>query len=620
MPLTLSLRFLTARAHLHPWQAHHSDGRVDWPPAPWRLLRALVAAAGSGLTTLPEPLSPTMVDTQGDGDEVPHSRLGDLLAALARTPDIWLPRTSGGHTRHFFATDPTRGSGVSGSAVFDTFAVVSKDTPLHFHWPDLALTETQTQDLAKILRRLTYFGRAESWVEATATTVRPEDMGVQPCVTHWRCVCIEDAGSPPALREHLDYTLERKLTALFPIDRVLQPEAALLLPKCNYRVWRETKDRKTGSLTGTWKMAKEEQIAEFAARLRTEPSGSALLRCLLRSSGEDMKDGLERPIGTRWVHYAVPRAVFQLPRPHRVSRPKPDEPRVTLFRFALNTATVNRAVLPPLTDTLLFADKFRAAALAWHGHLQSGDHPRNFCGREDRNGQRNNGHDHAFFWPMDEDNDGFIDHVSIFCPHGFLTSELDALRRLIRIRQRGGRPDLLVTPVFIGDSDEFGPWRRETTTFVSATPFHPPINLGHGRNSGGRLRSVETVIRRSLHLTGVLPPEDQIGAIRELTFSEAADKLPPSWTRANLLDPRYREAWLKPPDESLPLGAVVGLRVAGESRILPALAFCRSRRQHTVRSMGRMFQIEFSAPRPGRPFAIGAQAHFGLGLFVPVEA
>src|SRR5579884_263641 len=55
MPLSISIRFLTGRAHLHPWQTHHSEGRVEWPPSHWRLLRALVAIAGRGLTALPYP-------------------------------------------------------------------------------------------------------------------------------------------------------------------------------------------------------------------------------------------------------------------------------------------------------------------------------------------------------------------------------------------------------------------------------------------------------------------------------------------------------------------------------------------------------------------------------------
>src|SRR5437660_7825053 len=99
MSLCISIRFLTGRAHLHHWHAHHSDGKVDWPPSPWRLLRALVAAAGTGLTSLPEPLDEVISDDRAPADTIPVSRLAKLLATLAAPPKIWLPCTSGGHTR-----------------------------------------------------------------------------------------------------------------------------------------------------------------------------------------------------------------------------------------------------------------------------------------------------------------------------------------------------------------------------------------------------------------------------------------------------------------------------------------------------------------------------------------
>src|SRR5690606_2526497 len=88
-----------------------------------------------------------------------------------------------------------------------------------------------------------------------------------------------------------------------------------------------------------------------------------LVRCLLRESGQDIKDGLERPIGTRWIHYAVPRAVYDVPRPRPQPRPRRTD-SVDLVRYALNTATVGRAVLPAVTDTLLVADKLRNAVMA----------------------------------------------------------------------------------------------------------------------------------------------------------------------------------------------------------------------------------------------------------------
>src|ERR1039458_1258362 len=151
MPLYISIRFLTGRAHLHHWHAHHSDGRVDWPPSPWRLLRALVAAAGSGLTTLPDSIAPVLADM--DGDDLPLSRLSSLLSEIAGPPEIWLPRTSGGHTRHFLPIH--KGDGTvknSGSAVFDTFASLGKDTPIQFRWPDVSLdrSEEHTSELQSL--------------------------------------------------------------------------------------------------------------------------------------------------------------------------------------------------------------------------------------------------------------------------------------------------------------------------------------------------------------------------------------------------------------------------------------------------------------------------------------
>jgi hypothetical protein len=694
MPLYISIRFLTGRAHLHHWHAHHSDGKVDWPPSPWRLLRALVAAGGTGLTSLPEPLDESISDTVDD--PLPISRLADVLAMLAALPKIWLPRTGGGHTRQFLPKEFKS----TGSAVFDTFATVSKETPIIFEWAEANGTtgDARFTDLQTLVRRLTYFGRAESWCDATAHTERPPEL--KPDVSHWCCLALEP-GVKPTGREHVDYTLERKLT---PCSGPSLPEEAKSLltrlkgadanedfvgidnqnllgsfplnsfagrleirpappkkkdteansvedsptSKAKSKAWllvavgpwtENERDAllKGPDLKGEGMKAAKKALSDVLKKRVTATTqsltwreelkrngestgGLLLLRCLLRSSGEDIKDGLERPIGSRWIQYAVPRAIHQLTQARVAPHPKRAGPLITLVRFALNTATVNRPVLPPLADTLLFADKFRAAALAWHGHLKSCEHPRNLCGRErDNTGERRiEGHNHAFFWPTDEDNDGFIDHMSVYCSHNFLASEADALRRLLRIRQRGGRPDLLVTPVFLGDSADFGPWKRDATVFVSATPYYCPVNLSHGKNSGGKVRSIAKEILRSLRLTNVVQTDAEVASIHEIVFNDAADVISATWTRADLSDARYRTAWIKPPDEPFVPGTLAGLQLDGGTRLLRALAFCRRRRHHVIEAPGRMFRIEFANARPSQPFSLGSQCHFGLGLFVPV--
>lgn len=687
MPLTISIRFLTGRAHLHPWQTHHSEGRVDWPPSPWRLLRAIVAVAGRGLTTLPLPdyivdpgnlprrtrsnPQPVWPPTgyvplpddwsQAESDEVPISRLARLLSELSSSPSIWLPKTSGGHTRQYFplgSPDAKQWIEKSGSAVFDTFAVIRKDQPLLFHWPDLALDAQSLADLKLILGRMTYFGRAESWCQAGVhADATPEQLpGVTTDglnQTHWLCVCLEDGGRPVG-QEYRDHTLERRLAAL-----PLSGDGTETLPSQTVQLLPRTKPIAADS------RPKGEE--DFRTILRGEQPQVLLLRCLLRESGHDIKDGLERPIGTRWVHYGVPRAIYNLPRPAPRPRPRNEE-TVDLVRYALNTGTVHRAVLPPVADTLLVADRFRNAVLAIHTRIHNKSsptegepHPRNLCGRED-DGSVCKDHNHAFWWPTDEDDDGFIDHVTVYAPGGFAGHEVDALRRLTRIRQRGGRPDLLVTPTFLGRGDTYppwSPWRRaggeqieqRTSLFVSATPYFCPVHLSHGRTGGGRLRPVTPVIRDGLLRQGIITDPGDVETIRELVFDFDPESLsaqtvavasgglvlpvpprqffpviaapasyPPLAQVSERHAPAYPGACVKDPDHGHPFGLSVGLFVNRGTRFIRALSFCRHRREQQVKGYGRMLEIRFRQPRSRRPFAIGSQCHYGLGLFVPVLA
>ncbi|MGO9010624.1 MAG: hypothetical protein ACLQPN_11020 [Bryobacteraceae bacterium] len=710
MSVSISIRFLTGRAHLHPWQSHHSEGRVEWPPSQWRLLRAIVAVAGRGLTSLPCPddvpppsqklevtvsgmsslktrgvpnevkrkllfskakqtlaLKESLSNEEADAwkvanpgdfalaidqlrnrsaapapaamadvadDEIPLSRLTGLLAALSSTPSIWLPKTSGGHTRQYF---PIHEAGITkntGSAVFDTFATVDRDQPLLFHWPDVDLDEQQQLDLDLILGRMTYFGRAESWSRAQAHMTAPERIDrvitEGPAQTHWCCDCIEDQGKPDG-KEYRDYTLERRLAPV----RDMTPEAVQMLPRT------KTSDGKNRKATAEM----------FKTMLQSESPATLLLRCLLRESGQDIKDGLERPIGARWIHYAVPRAVYDVPRPRPRVRARSQE-SVNLVRYALNTATVNRPVLPAVTDTLLVADRFRSAAMALH----RGPSP-NLSGHEP-DGAPGRSNQHAFWWPFDEDDDGFIDHVMVWAPGGFDAGEVNALRRLTRLRQRGGRPDLLVTPTFVGSDSAYRPWHADSSgngsshlmaTFVSVTPYFCPAHLSHGRGNSGSLRPIGPELRKSLKIQGVITEEEEVESIQEIVFDYAPQELaatveevtsrrvnepvpprqyfpvaappsvyPPLPRLAEISTERFRGAYLKDPDAGFPFGLSVGLLVDGGTRFVRAMSFCRRRRQFQAKGYGRMFMLQFRRPRSPRPFAIGDQCHFGLGLFTPV--
>jgi hypothetical protein len=713
MSLTISIRFLNGRAHLHPWQTHHSEGRVEWPPSPWRLLRALVAVAGRGLTSLPYPddvpatkselkvavagvatlkkrgvpkefqgnlslskagvltLKASMTDAEYDSwksanmgdsfaaaldqlrslasapepaamtdvesDAIPLSRLAQLLHTLSATATIWLPKTAGGHTRQYF---PIHSGGMvknSGSAVFDTFATVRKDQPLLFHWADMNLDAQHLNDLKLLLSRITYFGRAESWCRAEVHSCSLEKIFTEgmsqilPKKTHWECVCIEGTEHrQPDGREYRDYLLERRLAPF----KEMNAEVIDLLPRTN---------------TSNGKKRNAAEANALKAVLQAESPEKLLLRCLLRESGQDIKDGLERPIGTRWVHYAVPREIYDVPRQKVQPSPRTAE-TIDFVRYALNTATVNRPVLPAITDTLLVADRFRSAVMALCRE------PSRALSGHEADGSPSKDHQHAFWWPLDEDNDGFIDHVNVWAPGGFEQYEVEALRRLTRLRQRGRRPDLLVTPIIIGSAAVYKPWTgmREgkenqlTKVFVSATPYFCPIHLSHGRGKSGRIRSLKREVLKGLLLQQVIDSENEIFEVEEFVFDHSPNqrtsvveaitsqvtKEPtsprqffpvthttnefPSLPKRNVTsDARYIGAFLKAADQGYCLGTTLGFWVNHGTRFIRALSFGRRRRNHQLRSSARMLQITFCQPRAPKPFAIGDQCHFGLGLFVP---
>ncbi|MDB4731509.1 type I-U CRISPR-associated protein Csb2, partial [bacterium] len=141
--ITIELKFPTGKLHATPWGRHVNEGAVEWPPSPWRFLRALLAVWHHKF------------------HDVSEEEMRTLIAALSGTPSYHLPATSHGHTRHYMPAEHDKKT-----KIFDTFIAVSPDDPLVFSWPEVELDDTQQALLTKLLEALSYFGRAESWVIA----------------------------------------------------------------------------------------------------------------------------------------------------------------------------------------------------------------------------------------------------------------------------------------------------------------------------------------------------------------------------------------------------------------------------------------------------------------------
>lgn len=143
--LALEFSFTARRFHATPWGSHANEGQPEWPPSPWRILRALVAV---WLRATPD---------------VPAADLETLVTSLAAPPSFVLPPGSIGHTRHYLPMD----GGHSPTLGFDAFVALSPDeNQVVVRWDQVQLAPHQRNLLARLLENVPYLGRAESWCRA----------------------------------------------------------------------------------------------------------------------------------------------------------------------------------------------------------------------------------------------------------------------------------------------------------------------------------------------------------------------------------------------------------------------------------------------------------------------
>lgn len=175
--LAISITFTAGRYSATPWGHHVNEGLVEWPPSPWRLLRALAAV---WKTTLPDLSEETM---------------GRLLGKLAVPPRFVLPPAGTGHTRHYMP-----GAREERTLIFDATVLIERDRPLIVQWPELELEPDERVLLTTLLRRLPYLGRSESW--CVADLLAPDSVG--------------QANSAPLLGGHLVQDEEEGVSVLAP--------------------------------------------------------------------------------------------------------------------------------------------------------------------------------------------------------------------------------------------------------------------------------------------------------------------------------------------------------------------------------------------------------------------
>jgi len=529
--VAIELRFPGGRFHATPWGRHVNEGAVEWPPSPWRLLRALVAT------------------WHRKRPQIPAEVMRGLVRSLTAPPEFHLPPATIAHTRHYLA----RYKPGESDMVFDTFLRVSPQEPVVICWRDLYLPEEQAEALAAFLTDLGYFGRAESWVEACLNQSWEGQSNCSPAEGQAASgervgvLCVQAEEECAAWRAE---EAEKALEGLLAEKRA----AAEAKSKDPAKVKLSDKDR-------------EKAVAHLP---------EDLLAALHAETTDLRKEGWNSPPGSVMIPYYLPPRAFERQRhfPRKVS-----SQRRTVARYALAGA-----VRPRLTEAIYLGENMRQALMS---HSEAAPV---FAGK-DAGGAPLQGHQHAFFLPADDDDDGRLDHVTVYCREGFDSDAQKALASVSKLWQSGNRPDLQLVLIGLGEPEAYGghdvvagqtPQLARSRVWVSRTPFFLSRHPKRRKDGSPKLREDGTWVD---------DPEDQLRrALRQQGYPEpvAVERL----------------------DHVLVAGKPVRwLSFAWERR---------DKEEAPAMPSGFGFRLEFPEPVEG-PLAVGYACHFGLGQFVAEE-
>jgi CRISPR-associated protein Csb2 len=447
---TLKLRFPGGRYHATPWGHHVNEGLVEWPPCPWRLLRALIACGFSsqGWTEVP-PLMRQLINK--------------LSAVL---PRYALPRATVAHTRHYMPY--VEGAKQKTTLIFDTWADVG-DGELLVYWP-CELNAEETTLLRDIVSSLGYLGRSESWVEANLISA---DAALADALTVAPCADSQQRG--PGYEQ---------ISLLAP-----------MLPD-EYARWREEQVRSVREASAASHGTKKPTARQRKALAQAlAPYPEDLLACLTKDTAWWKGHGWSQPPGSRRVLYWRRRDALEVTLPPGM-HPRSSLP-VTTMLLAITTPSGSKSALPPVTRTLPQAELFHRAVV---GRVGKG-HPVNcpeLTGKDALGGILQHGHRHAHTLPVDLDGDGHLDHIIIYAPMGLGAEAQRAIRTLRRTWTKGGVGELQLAVVGAGNLDMLrrlpgslgeavgqllGP-PGGARVWESVTPFVPPRFLKQrGKNT-----------------------------------------------------------------------------------------------------------------------------------------
>ena len=336
--LLIQARFLSGRFHATPWGRHVNEGVVEWPPSPWRLLRALLSA---GFTRL---------GWRG----VPDNAVALIELLASRPPRYHLPPATTSHTRHYM---PLYGDKTT--RVIDAFASIAE--PLVFEF-DIDPKHEHLTLLDRLLASIPYLGRAESTVELTRIDRFPSGYAI----------CEEGDAAPTVAHEGI---------------ALLAPEDTIGFTKWRVSAVPDAIAALTARTGAKGKSPTKKEIAKAETSLP-----KSLVEALLATTPDLQREGWSRPPGTRWLSYWRPHGALEA-RPRAASPSPRRQGRSDTALLALSSDTVRVDVLPAMRDALYRMEALHQALVLKSAHERpNGPSP---CFTGSVNGERIPGHRHA---------------------------------------------------------------------------------------------------------------------------------------------------------------------------------------------------------------------------------
>lgn len=462
---TVIINFPGGRYHATPWGHHVNEGQIEWPPCPWRLLRALIATGYSKL----------------GWSEVPPAgrRLIETLSGVL--PTYQLPRASAAHSRHYMPVGELAKGVERTTLVFDTWANVGDDQ-LAIRL-DCNLDDECAALFNSLVESLGYLGRSESWVEARVAqsdTEFDERRAAMPQVNgeyrgpEWEQIPLMAAVAAG------DYQTWRTSFA----DRAKAKAEADLRKQ-----WADSGKGPKAEKAQTKKIdeAKEKAIQHLPVDL---------IECLQKDTAWWKKQqNWSQPPGAQRVLYwrRTDSLVVSQPRVHRRPAARP----ITTMLVAVTTPNRNKSALPLVHRTLPQAELFHRAVVGRVGRGRKVHCPE-LTGQDGDGQPLRDGHRHAHILPLDLDADGHLDHILVYAPMGLGDAAQQAIRTLKRTWTKGGVGNLQLAVVGRGTLESLrslpepllsqvekilGP-AAGSRLWSSHTPFVAPRHVKrHGKNT-----------------------------------------------------------------------------------------------------------------------------------------